>query len=336
MHMADALISTPVAITAGVAAAALLGVAGYKVNREKGVNSRIVPLMGVLGAFVFAAQMINFTIPGTGSSGHIIGGVLLAAFLGPWAAFLTIASVLIIQCLVFADGGLLALGCNIINMGAMTTLVAYPLIFRPMTRHSQSSGRLIAASIIACLVGIELGACMVTLETEISGVTALPTDSFLALMTGIHLAIGLGEGLATGAILAFVVKSRPDLLATSVEAAAVTGTTTHRNMKGVLIGFGVAALVLGGVLAFFASEYPDGLEWSIERLTGSTELVSTHADNVTTTLEHVQRATSVMPDYDSSFSGIIGAVMVVILVWSITALLTSGRRHKPVKADIGQ
>lgn len=336
MHMADALISTPVAITAGVAAAALLGVAGYKVNREKGVNSRIVPLMGVLGAFVFAAQMINFTIPGTGSSGHIIGGVLLAAFLGPWAAFLTIASVLIIQCLVFADGGLLALGCNIINMGAMTTLVAYPLIFRTMTRHSQSSGRLIAASIIACLVGIELGACMVTIETEISGVTALPTDSFLALMTGIHLAIGLGEGLATGAILAFVVKSRPDLLATSVEAAAATGTTTHRNMKGVLIGFGVAALVLGGVLAFFASEYPDGLEWSIERLTGSTELVSTHADNVTTTLEHVQRATSVMPDYDSSFSGIIGAVMVVILVWSITALLTSGRRHKPVKADIGQ
>ncbi|MDE5652744.1 MAG: energy-coupling factor ABC transporter permease, partial [Muribaculaceae bacterium] len=121
MHMADALISTPVALTAGLAATALLGVAGYKVNKEKSDNVKMVPLMGVLGAFVFAAQMINFSIPGTGSSGHIIGGILLAAFLGPWAAFLTIASVLIIQCLVFADGGLLALGCNIINMGAMTT-----------------------------------------------------------------------------------------------------------------------------------------------------------------------------------------------------------------------
>ena len=110
--MADALVSTPVASGAGIAAIVLLGVAGYKVNKAKGVNSSIVPLMGVLGAFVFAAQMINFTIPGTGSSGHIIGGVLLAAFLGPWAAFLTISSVLIIQCLIFADGGLFALGCN--------------------------------------------------------------------------------------------------------------------------------------------------------------------------------------------------------------------------------
>ena len=132
MHMADALISTPVALAAGAAATTLLGIAGYKVNKQKGENSRIVPLMGVLGAFIFAAQMINFTIPGTGSSGHIIGGVLLAAFLGPWAAFLTLSSVLIIQCLVFADGGLLALGCNILNMGAMSTLVAYPLIFRPL------------------------------------------------------------------------------------------------------------------------------------------------------------------------------------------------------------
>lgn len=329
--MADALISTPVALTAGVAAAALLGVAGYKVNREKGVNSRIVPLMGVLGAFVFAAQMINFTIPGTGSSGHIVGGLLLAAFLGPWAAFLTIASVLIIQCLVFADGGLLALGCNIINMGAMSTLVAYPLIFRPMTRNSPSAARLMAASVIASIAGLELGACLVTLETEISGVTSLPASSFLTLMSGIHLAIGLGEGLATGAILAFVVKSRPDLLATSVENADISGIAPRRNIKKILIGFGVAALLIGGGLAFFASEYPDGLEWSIMRLTGSTELSPTQIDSVSSAAEHVQQVTSVMPDYDNSFSGIIGAVMVVILVWSITSLLTATRHPKSAK-----
>lgn len=326
MHMADALVSTPVASGAGIAAIVLLGVAGYKVNKAKRVNSSIVPLMGVLGAFVFAAQMINFTIPGTGSSGHIIGGVLLAAFLGPWAAFLTISSVLIIQCLIFADGGLFALGCNIINMGAMSTLVAYPLIFRPLTRHRHSATRLVFASVLACLVGIEAGACGVTLETEFSGITALPASTFMALMTGIHLAIGIGEGLATGAILSFVVKSRPDLLATSIE----TGEEHRRNMKKVIVGFGIATLLTGGILAIFASAYPDGLEWSIQKLTGSTELPA-HTDKVAGMLQNVQATTSVMPDYDSSYSGIIGAIMVVILVWSLTSLLTIGRRHKAIR-----
>lgn len=331
MHMADALVSTPVAIGAGVVATALLGVAGYKINRQKGVDSRIVPLMGVLGAFVFAAQMVNFTIPGTGSSGHIIGGVLLAAFLGPWAAFLTLASVLIIQCLVFADGGLLALGCNIINMGAMSTLVAYPLIFRPLTRSGHSPARLLAASVLASIVGIELGACAVTLETEMSGITALPISTFLALMTGIHLAIGLGEGLATGAILAFVMKSRPDLLASCEHTAGASG-----SMKKVLAGFGVATLLIGGGLAFLASEYPDGLEWSISKITGSPDLEAAHADAAFAAADSVQTATAVMPDYDSSFSGILGALMVVILVWSVASLLTSRhRRAQPVPAGKG-
>lgn len=321
MHMADALISTPVALTAGIVSAALLGIAGYKVNKEKGMNARVVPLMGVLGAFVFAAQMINFTIPGTGSSGHIIGGLLLAAFLGPWAAFLTLSSVLIIQCLVFADGGLMALGCNILNMAAMSTLVAYPLIFRPMVRYSQSTGMLVSASILASIVGLELGACGVTLETLLSGVTALPPKTFLAVMTGIHLAIGLGEGLATSAILAFVVKSRPDLLAITAKGAFSSG----RNLRKVLIWFGASAIVLGGGLAFFASEYPDGLEWSIQQLTGSTELES-NQDAIAVTFEKVQAATSVMPDYDNNLSGIIGALMVVILVWSITSILTRKKK----------
>ena len=109
MHMSDALVSPEVAATAGVASLLLLGAAVRKVTRQRRDDERLVPLMGVTGAFVFAAQMINFTIPGTGSSGHLIGGILLAALLGPWAALLTLASVLILQCLLFADGGLLAL-----------------------------------------------------------------------------------------------------------------------------------------------------------------------------------------------------------------------------------
>ncbi len=163
MHMSDALLSPPVAVAAGVAAAALIVAAGRQVKRSP-ADSRLVPMMGVMGAFVFAAQMINFTIPGTGSSGHIVGGILLAAFLGPWAAFLTLASVIIIQCLIFADGGLMALGCNIINMGAMSCLVGYPLIFKPIVGRKFTNGRIVAASLLACVASLELGAVAVVGE----------------------------------------------------------------------------------------------------------------------------------------------------------------------------
>ena len=173
MHMSDALLSAPVAIAADVVAVTLLAVAAAKV--KKNVKENLVPLMGVMGAFIFAAQMVNFAIPGTGSSGHIVGGVLLAALLGPWAGFLTLASVLIIQCLIFADGGLMALGCNIINMGAMTALVAYPLVFRPLLGKGAAGWKIMAVSIAACVIGLELGACMVTLETVSSGITASPS-----------------------------------------------------------------------------------------------------------------------------------------------------------------
>ena len=127
--------------------------------------------MGVMGAFVFAAQMINFSIPGTGSSGHLVGGILLSAILGPWAALLTLASVLVIQCLVFADGGFMALGANILNMAVLSCLVAYPLLFRPLIKRGASPGRIIAASLLASVVGLELGALAVTIETEASGIT---------------------------------------------------------------------------------------------------------------------------------------------------------------------
>ena len=122
MHMADALISPAVGGTAWAAAAGLIGYSSRKLR--DGMDDRQIPLMAVLGAFIFAAQMINFTIPATGSSGHLGGGLILAILLGPYAGFLTLASVLVIQALFFADGGLLALGCNILNLGFFPCFVA--------------------------------------------------------------------------------------------------------------------------------------------------------------------------------------------------------------------
>lgn len=227
MHMADALTSPVVAGAAVIVSGTLFVIAAKKVRNSPQEN--IVPLMGVMGAFIFAAQMINFSIPGTGSSGHIVGGVLLSAILGPWAGFITLTSVLVIQCLIFADGGLMALGCNIFNMAACTCLIAYPLLFKPLMKHSASMGRIIGVSILTCVVGLELGAIAVTLETEASGITALPIAQFLWFMLPIHLVIGIGEGLATAAVLYFVQRYKPELLLQEQKSGTVSAPVEFRK-----------------------------------------------------------------------------------------------------------
>lgn len=217
--MSDALVSPPVFAVTGAVSLVLLGTAIWRVKHPRNDrrepdarDEHIVPLMGVMGAFVFAAQMINFSIPGTGSSGHLVGGILLSAILGPWAALLTLASVLVIQCLVFADGGFMALGANILNMAVLSCLAAYPLLFRPLIKRGASPGRIIAASLLASVVGLELGALAVTIETEASGITALPMGRFLLFMLPIHLFIGIGEGLATAAVICGVQRYKLSLI----------------------------------------------------------------------------------------------------------------------------
>lgn len=316
MHMADALVSPVVAGTAGVAAATLIGIASYKVKSI--TRSDIVPLMGVMGAFIFAAQMINFSIPATGSSGHIIGGILLASLIGPWAAFITLTSVLIIQCLIFADGGLMALGCNIINMAAMSCLLAYPLVFRPIAGKSTSKVRLSCAAVIACIVALELGALAVTAETKLSGVTALSTSAFLTLMTFIHLAIGALEGIATAVILCFISSYKPDMLYNVYKNESYQeGNRSSRKKKNIIIySFIAVTIILAGGFTWLASENPDGLEWSIEKITGSTEIGVANVPS-----------TAFMPDYDSTFAGIIGGVIVMVMIWCICSLIFKKKRR---------
>ena len=304
MHMADALVSAPVAITSAVAAASLIAVASNKVKHSQ--RDDIIPLMGMMGAFVFAAQMINFAIPGTGSSGHIVGGVLLAAILGPWAAFLALSSVIIIQCLIFADGGLMALGCNILNMAAVSTLIAYPLVYRPIARKSLSPFRLMTAAIVASVVALQIGALGVTLQTELSGITALPTSLFIGFMLPIHLAIGAVEGLATGAVLVFLAKYRPDTLFAYSDISKPKGKTKLLPVIGI---FAAVTLFLSLGFSWLASDLPDGLEWSVEKTSGINDLVS------------IDIPTAVMPDYNVSFAGIVGALIVMTLLWAFSSLL---------------
>lgn len=167
--------------------------------------------MGVLGAFIFAAQMISFTIPGTGSSGHIGGGMILAILLGPYAALIVIASVLTIQCLFFADGGLLALGCNIWNMGLYSCFVACPFIYKPIVKGGMSA-RITVASIHSVIAALQLGALSIVIQTMLSGRSELPFGLFAMAMLPIHLALGLVEGFITAGVVNYVRKERPELL----------------------------------------------------------------------------------------------------------------------------
>lgn len=293
MHMADALLSPAIGATLWAASAGTLAWCSKHLRGD--ARDHLVPLMAVLGAFVFAGQMINFTIPGTGSSGHIGGGLLLSILLGGPAAFVVIASVLTVQALFFADGGLLALGANIFNLGVIPCFIAYPLIYRPLAKAagtSPSSKRLALITVLATVIGLQLGAFGVVIETQLSGVSSLPLGTFLWLMQPIHLAIGLVEGMATAAIVAFILGARPDLI-DAVSAAA--GRATSSFPTRIVAMFAVLALATGGMFSWFASSHPDGLEWSIEKVAGSPEIEA--EGDLHQTLARLQERIAPMPDY---------------------------------------
>lgn len=312
MHMADALVAPAVAGTMYLCSGAAAGYSIKKVRLEN--DAKKIPVMGVMGAFVFAAQMINFTIPGTGSSGHLCGGMMLSALLGPYAGFLTMIGVLLIQCLLFADGGILALGCNVWNMAFYGCFLGAMLIWKNMMKGGTSKARITAASVLGCVVTLQLGAFSVVLETLASGITELPFVTFVSFMQPIHLAIGLVEGLITAAVLCFVYEARPELL------WGISGTEKKEgrfSLRATVVILAAVTVLVGGGLSLAASSFPDGLEWSIEKVTGEPELEA--EEGTYDAAAAVQEKTALLPDYafqnsdsaaGTSFSGIAGALAV--------------------------
>lgn len=339
MHMADALLAPAVAATMYAASTATAGVSVFQLKREFSLgqedNLKKVPTMAVMASLVFAGQMINYTIPGTGSSGHICGGVMLSALLGPWAGFLSMIAVLLIQCLFFADGGLMALGANIWNMAFYGCILGYFLLFRPIIRGKilgkiNARMRIIIASIACCIITLQLGAFSVVLETGASGITDLPFAAFVALMQPIHLAIGLIEGLVTAAILVFVYENRPEMIIGLNDEKE--GRT---SFKTTLVILGIVACVTGGLFSQFASGNPDGLEWSLfgneeagyEANMGLNEEEYGITSQAAQTAAEIQTKTAFLPDYafakdeenklGTTVSGLVGSIMVAMLAAAI-------------------
>lgn len=333
MHMSDALLSPAVAGTLYALSGAMAFYAAQKIRKEE--TEDIVPTMGVLGAFVFAAQMINFAIPGTGSSGHLCGGMLLSAVVGPYAGFLTMISILTLQCLLFGDGGLLALGANVWNMAFYGCFLGGGILWPLFTRQGLSKRKIAAVSVFGSVLTLQLGALSVSAETYLSGITELPFTAFLWLMQPIHLAIGLVEGVITSAVLCFIYENRPEFLRQSIvfQGAGPAGGWSGKKMLQVLAAVAVA---IGGGLSLLASADPDGLEWSIARLTGSPELEGSE-QGIYGMAARLQEITALFPDYQvlglneqlgTAISGMMGTGLVLGIVWFLGRKLFKLGHHE--------
>ncbi|HEY8478784.1 MAG TPA: energy-coupling factor ABC transporter permease [Spirillospora sp.] len=209
MHVPDGFIDTPVSVAAGAVAVAGVGVALRGARRE--LDDRTAPLAGLTAAFVFAAQMLNFPVAG-GTSGHLLGGTLAAILVGPYAGVLAVSVVLILQALLFADGGLSALGVNIILMALVTVAVGHGVFRLLMRVLPRSRASVSGAAFAAALVSVPASALAFTLIYAIGGTADVSIGTVAAAMVGVHVLIGIGEGLITALTVSSVLAVRPDLV----------------------------------------------------------------------------------------------------------------------------
>ena len=295
MHLGNGIIcpitGIPMLAIAGVSAIWALKKARKDFKKEN------IPQTAALTAFVFALQMINFTIPSTGSSGHIIGAVLLSALLGPYAAFLAMCAILTVQAVFFADGGLMALGCNIFNMGFLACFVVYPLVYKPLVDNKKYA----LGAFLSSVAALQLGSVAVVAEAYLSGSITSNIASFAALMQGIHLAIGAAEGLFTAAVV----------------YAVMNGKIRQSILTSV---FSVSALVIGAFLAQYASQKPDGLEWSLLKMSDS--MVMQTQGVLYSISESIQAKTSVLAQIQPIAANVSGIIITALLMAAVGYMLS--------------
>jgi len=207
MHIPDGFLSTATLVTTGVVSVG--GVANAVRIANKKLGEKHIPMMGILAAFIFAAQMLNFPVAG-GTSGHVIGAALVAILLGPWAAVIIMSVVLFAQSLIFQDGGLLALGANIFNMGVVAGFSAYYIYHIMGSLLGDNSRSKLVAGFIAAWASVLLASVACAIELAVSGTS--PLSVVLPAMAGVHALIGIGEGLVTVAVVSVVLSTRADLL----------------------------------------------------------------------------------------------------------------------------
>jgi cobalt/nickel transport system permease protein len=294
MHIPDGFLSVVVSVVMWIISLVFIGLALKKVKNELG--DREVPLMGVLAAAIFAGQMLNFSVTG-GTSGHLLGAAIATVLLGPWAAVLVMTSVVSVQALIFQDGGVLALGANIFNMGIVGVFVSYAVFTLLQKVLAKFKWGLFASGFIAAWTSIFIASLACALELAVSGTS--PANIAVPAMAAIHALIGVGEGLITVGALAFLYSTRKDLV--DRNSAKTAGN------RGILVGGSIIAIVLA-VFSPLASSHPDGLEWVAEQK-GFLEAAKTAFYNI-------------MPDY--AFPGIPNPNLATIVAGILGTIIVFG------------
>ena len=310
MHIPDGFLSVLVSVVFW--ALSILAI-GYSLRRlGKDMDERQVPMMGVLAAAIFAGQMLNFAVAG-GTSGHLLGATLATVLLGPWAAVLVMTCVVGIQALVFQDGGLLAMGANIFNMGVIGVFVAYTVYQTVQKLARGKSWGIFVGGFAAAWLSIVIAALAAALQLALSGTS--PANIAVPAMAGIHAIIGIGEGLITLGALAFIAATRPDLVKKR-EAGAAQGKLVW------VVGL-VIALFLA-IVSPLASSHPDGLEWVAEQKGF---------------LDAAQGSVyQILPDYlfpgvkNESLATILAGIFGIILAFGVALGVAYSRRKRQMKA----
>lgn len=346
MHVPDGFIDAPVSVAAGAVAAGAVAVSLRGARRE--LDERTAPLAGLVAAFIFAVQMLNFPVA-AGTSGHLLGGALAAILVGPYTGVLCISVVLLMQGILFADGGLTALGVNITVMGVVTVLVSYG-IFRGLVKVLPRGRRTVTiASFVAALVSVPAAACAFTAIYAVGGTTDVPVGKVLTAMAGVHVLIGIGEAVITMLTVGAVVAVRPDLvhgarglaapLKLRVGGALVDAPAAHpapvaaRPPRAIWATGLVTALVLAGFVSFYASASPDGLE-KVAADKGIDKKAEEHASKDSPLADYGVKDIA-DPRVSGGLAGVIGVGVTVVagtgIFWSVRRRQTkdAGPAHVP-------
>ncbi|KAF0106427.1 MAG: cobalt/nickel transport system permease protein [Anaerolineaceae bacterium] len=307
MHIPDGFLSTLVSIVLWVISAISVAYALRRVGKDLG--ERQAPLMGVLAAAIFAGQMLNFTVAG-GTSGHLLGAAIATILLGPWAAVIVMTTVVSVQALIFQDGGLLALGANLFNMAVVGVAVSYFVYTSIQKLARGKSWGVFVVGALAAWFSIVIASLAAALELALSGTS--PANIAVPAMGGIHMLIGVGEGLITVGALTFLYAARPDLLH--------IGEAAPKGSAAVWTGGLVLAVILA-VLSPLASAHPDGLEWVAEQQ-GFLDTAQGPLYNV-------------IPDYvfpgitNEAFATIVAGIVGVVIVFGVALGVAYVQRKRP-------
>lgn len=301
LHIPDGFLSIAISVVCWLVTLAVLAVAVRRAREE--FDERLAPLAGVMAAFIFAGQMINFPVAG-GTSGHLIGATLAFVVLGPWLGLLAMTAVIVLQALLFQDGGLVVMGANVLVMGIVPGLVGYGLY-----QWSRDKSRGVQTAIIGtgAWLSVVVAALVTALLLGFSGTTSLAIA--IPAMAGIHMLIGIGEALITVAAISFIAQTRPVLLQRD---KATSGT-------GWIIG-GLAIALIVTLFSPLASAFPDGLEW----VAGEKGFLQTAQD----------APYEILPDYTLPFLGetavstILAGVIGVLLVGGVMVLVARTIRRR--------